>query len=462
MGAAAAVSIKSRTSSLSGLAGACGYTVFLVAGPWILIVFAIAGLSYGACPTDECASLDVFRSVVIYNFLFSLMLAGPICLPLVRLVSDDIFSGNNSSILGAYTLGLMMVSLLCCALVGPFYALLTEMTGPVKIAAIQNVLLMSATWLAAPFLGVLLDHRSVSIAFLLGAGLMLAVAQVLPGKDPAALLNDFSIGMVAINACMLRRLSQASSAPIRIERRMIGAYRRYWQLALFSLIYFLGIWVDNVIMWFGSPIGVSRVAGILATMPDYDSMMFWAQLATIPLLALFTLGVETRLYEMNRQFQLSLARHASRREIESRITALSRFVIRSIVLLFVASIVIVIMVMLASFWGMDRVGLSGRQMAMLRAGLFGVACHTTAMFCCVFMMFFDMRRAALIVMLTFFVANAVLTLAFLPLGFAYFGYGNLLAGALALMLGFLLLVKELPWLCYHTFVTNNVSLQRSS
>jgi hypothetical protein len=57
MGAAAAVSIKSRTSSLSGLAGACGYTVFLVAGPWILIVFAIAGLSYGACPTDECASL---------------------------------------------------------------------------------------------------------------------------------------------------------------------------------------------------------------------------------------------------------------------------------------------------------------------------------------------------------------------------------------------------------------------
>ena len=54
--------------------------------------------------------------------------------------------------------------------------------------------------------------------------------------------------------------------------------------------------------------------------------------------------------------------------------------------------------------------------------------------------------------------NAILTLALLPLGFAYYGYGQMLAAALTFFTAFGILVRELPWLHYHAFVTNNRSV----
>ena len=69
-----------------------------------------------------------------------------------------------------------------------------------------------------------------------------------------------------------------------------------------------------------------------------------------------------------------------------------------------------------------------------------------------------MRRPALLLVGGYMVLNGVLTAALLSLGPDLYGYGNMIAAAVSLLVGFGLLLKELPWLHYHAFVTNNASL----
>jgi uncharacterized membrane protein len=97
-------------------------------------------------------------------------------------------------------------------------------------------------------------------------------------------------------------------------------------------------------------------------------------------------------------------------------------------------------------------------MSILRVALCAMVFHTCSMFCFVFFLYFDLRRQALLIVSTYAIFNTGLTAIFLLAGQAYYGYGTMLAAAATFMLAFSMLVRELPWLHYHAFITNNTSL----
>ena len=45
-----------------------------------------------------------------------------------------------------------------------------------------------------------------------------------------------------------------------------------------------------------------------------------------------------------------------------------------------------------------------------------------------------------------------------PFGQVFYGYGSMIAAAATFLLAFGVLLRELPWLHYHAFITNNSSL----
>ena len=231
-----------------------------------------------------------------------------------------------------------------------------------------------------------------------------------------------------------------------------------WELPLAGLAYALGIWADKVIMWYGAPSGGLTVAGVLRTMPSYDTAMFWAQLASIPVIAVAFVHVETRFSRLFRRFYGRLDHQASLRELSLAMEKLRTFVISSIISLFVALAIVATMTMLLSFVFMTELGLRPTYMSILRVSLWAMVFHTSSMFCFFFLLYFDLRRPALLIVSTFFALNTILTLAFLPLGQTFYGYGNMIAAATTFLLAFTILLRELPWLHYHAFITNNTSL----
>ena len=81
-----------RQRALSGVVLAYLCAALIVAGPWIFTMLGIAGLSAVGC-TLPCAQLPLFRTVVIYNSMFSLVLTSPLAFFLGRHVVEQNATG---------------------------------------------------------------------------------------------------------------------------------------------------------------------------------------------------------------------------------------------------------------------------------------------------------------------------------------------------------------------------------
>jgi uncharacterized membrane protein len=169
--------------------------------------------------------------------------------------------------------------------------------------------------------------------------------------------------------------------------------------------------------------------------------------------------VDTRLSALFRRFYGRFDQQASLRELNSALRDLRNCVIASTTILFVALAIMAVMTTLLSFVFMAQFGLRPSYMSILRVALWAMAFHASCMFCFVFLLYFDLRRPALLIVVCYAVLNTLFTLLTLRLGQAYYGYGSLAAAVATFMLAFTVLLRELPWLHYHAFITNNTSLQ---
>ena len=119
----------------------------------------------------------------------------------------------------------------------------------------------------------------------------------------------------------------------------------------------------------------------------------------------------------------------------------------------------VVAILSASLW-FEKLGISFNQIGIYRLGVIGAVFHTLVLFELIVFSYFDLRKTVLGINLLFLVANIVLTLVTIHLGFPYYGYGYLAATALTFLVGLVVLVDRLSWLDYVAFVANNPSVKR--
>lgn len=443
--------------ALSGIVAAYLYAALLVAGPWIFTILAVAGLSGTGCSTD-CGQLPLFRSIVIYNSLFSLVVTSPLAFLTGRYIADQLHGGQARSVFFAFIVSLCVFCLATLVIAAPFYLFATGLGASLRFAGLQNAFLIGVSWLLIPFLGVIRAQRAVLVAFGANAMLMLSVGPLLSDPSATTLLIAFNTGFAITDAVMFGTLIRRFGTHLVLDAALLKFIGRKWELPLAGLLYALGLWVDKVVMWFGAPSGTLAFGRAIRTMPSYDTAMFWAQLAAIPVIAVAFVHVETEFSRLFRRFHGRLGAQASLRELTAEMRKLRACVISNIAMLFVALVIMATMTILVSFVFMNDLGLRPEYMSILRVAAWAMALHTSAMFCFVFLLYFDLRRQALLIVAVYAVLNPVLTAVFLVAGRAFYGYGSMSAATITFLLAFLILLRELPWLHYHAFITNNTSL----
>jgi len=446
-----------RRGTLAGVFGAYSYAALIVAGPWIFTVLGLSYLSATACD-GSCSDLTIFRSVVIYNSMYSLIITSPLAFFAGRYASRQLHSGCDRHVFFVLVLSLLIFLLVTFLLAVPFYTLATGLETFEQVASIQNLLLIGCAWLLIPFLGVIRAHNEIILAF--GAG---SLAVFLLGHLPAdttatSLLLSFNGGFAVTDLILLAPIVRRFGSEIVVDRQLKDELYKVWELPAAGFAYALGLWIDKIIMWHLAPSDNLAVAGALQTMPSYDTAMFWSQLSSIPVMAVFLVHVETRFSARLSEFHTRMQQRASLGELKGLVRNAARHALSGVVGLFAAFAIIAAMMVLTSLALMSELGLRPAYMSILRVALCAMAFYSSAILCFNFLLLLDLRRPALLIVFTFLVLNATLTVAFLPLGPAFYGYGNMFASAASLLVGFGLLFKELPWLNYHAFITNNASL----
>jgi polysaccharide biosynthesis protein PelG len=451
------IEAMTRRGTLSGVLGAYSYAALLVAGPWIFTVLSFFCISAVTCD-GSCIDLTIFRSIVIYNSMYALIVTSPLAFLSGRYVSEQLHSGCDDGVSYALVLTLVSFGLVTFGTVVPFYTYATTLDAVEKVASIQNTIMIGCSWLLIPFLGALRAYNAVLVAFGAGAVSMIVLASVIRDPQVASLLLAVNVSFAITNLILLATLVRRFGTRVVVDPDLTKKLGANWELLAAGAAYALGLWIDKIIMWRSASSGGLLVAGALQTMPSYDTAMFWAQLSSIPVIAVFFVHIETRFSTLVHTYHARMQKGASLRELGEIVRKIGNHVLSSMFGLFAALTVVAGITITVSLAFMTELGLRPEYMGILRASLCAMAFYTAAMFCFTLLLHLDLRRAALQIVVTFLVLNGVLTVALLPFGPDFYGYGNMTAAAVSLLVGFRLVVRELPWLHYHAFITNNPSL----
>jgi uncharacterized membrane protein len=447
-----------RRDDLLGVLQGYTHCAIITSGPWLFTILALAGVTLLGHDLAAPAAMEQFRIVIIYNFCFSVVLTGPLCLVATRYLADAIYSRQVEVAPGMLLAALGIAWAMGLAVAGPFYLLASGLPLAVAAGAVAGFLLVSGIWVVSIFLSALKDYGMVTTAFGVGMAAGFAGALMLgAGAGAAGMVWGFGLGLAVILFVLIARVFAEYPYPVTRIFAFLTYFRRYWDLALMGLAANLAGWADKWVMW-AAP-GHEVVGGVMWVNTAYDSAMFASYLTIVPALTLFTMNIETRFFERYQTFYADIQKHATWAQIarnhRSIIEALSDSA-RNLVIL-QGSVCAVTLFMAPQI--VSSLGMQYSQIGMFRYGALGAFFQAMLLFCTVVLSYFDLRRRNLAVHGVYFTANAGLTWLFSGWGFAWYGYGYFLASMLGFVFAWLLVADALRRLPYIAFVANNPSVR---
>lgn len=447
-----------QQDNLTSLVRACAHSAFASSGPWLFTVLALATISfYGAGVANE-KTLFLFRTILIYNFSFTLVLSAPIFMVATRYLADCLHARDISRVPGLLV-GSMSFLLPISALAAIIlYWKLVDVPLPMGVASVINFILLCAVWLLGIFVSALRRYALITRAFLLGMGLSaLAACFAAENYGVTGMLLGFSAGLALIVALLLAAALSEYGVKVVTPFAFLGYFSKYWEIALSGLVYNLAIWVDKWIMWFAPE--AEKLSSGFRVYPNYDSSMFMAFLTTIPAMALFLFSAETNFFEKYAQLFRDIREKATFGKISAGHQALLGGVLGSMRYFLLLQGGVALLGVLIAAEIISSLHGDYLQVGMLRYGILGALFHVFTLFLLVLLSYFDSRRLSLGIQLMFLSMNVVFTLVSLKLGFPYYGYGYFLSAFIVFLVTTGLTVRCLIQLPYHSFIAANPSVR---
>jgi uncharacterized membrane protein len=325
-------------------------------------------------------------------------------------------------------------------------ALMAILRVPTALGVAGTILtvVVGTQWLLLSVGGGLSSPAVVLRAFCLGAPLSILAALVASrglGLGALGYLYGYAVGQLLTLALLLHSVAAALPPEVDEGARLAPAFREYWLLALSSLVYYLSIWTDKIILWALR----GRDAAEL-----YSGLSAIAWFSVIPAFGWIYVHIETTFYRRFKTFygQLEAGAPIARlREGAAQVAAESERILRGAAQIQLAGTLFVI---LAASPIVRLAGMPPSSLWPFRLVATGAAIQVLALLEILLLYYFDLRREALTVSLVLLGGEALFMTLAQALGYSpTIGFPVACAGAAAT--GFFLVRSRLRTLLHDTF-----------
>ncbi len=445
--------------NLLGIFRAYTHATMASSGPWLFAVIALGGITLLFTSALGIETLINFRIVVVYNFGFSLMLAAPVYMVITRYLADCIHRKDVTHTPTVLILSLLLLSALMLPFAVFYYGFYVKLSLAMRLSAMINLFLITPIWLLGVYMTALKDYKSVTRSFGIGMAIAIVLGQLL--KDDygsVGILTGFNIGLTYIAFALIGKILAEYPYKLVKGTKMRLYFHKYWELALGGLFYNAAIWIDKWLMWMYAPEAVTLPSG-MTYFPDYDSGMFLSYLTIVPAMAIFIFSIETNFFQRYQRFYYDILEHKPLHTIRENHKKLISTVLNSSrnFLVIQGTITLVSILAAASLFELLRVNYL--QIGIFRLGTLGAFFHVLMLFELIILSYFDCRRVTMWIQGIYLLANALLTMVTIDLGFTYYGYGYFLSSLLAFAITSVVLFDHIQKLPYHAFITSNNSLK---
>lgn len=448
--------------SLASKSVAAGHAILVSSGPWVVIMAGIAVFSALATPFLGDQQTRTFNVLVIYGFALSLLTTAPIALEATLRVSRIIYRREFEKVQSIYIGALAVAAAVSLILGGVVYFFIIRLDPALAVAALVCLLQVTLLWVAMAFVAAVRQYPVVTLAFAVGlsAALVLGTAAAAFGHDSAGALLGFSTGLsiafCILNFLILRNFPGPLPPLTAIFSRIRHARLYSMTFILAGISSALAVWIDKLIVW-QSDEAVSLGTGLFYA-PRYDTAIFFAYLAIVPVMSLVVVWLESGFFDAYRHYRDIVHSGGTLRQIEDQRRTLMKETIDAVSSAFRVQLTVSVCLALASPWLASVAGFPFDALPVLRLALIGAAFHLLFQTSCGVILFVQYGRAYLWLQVSFLILNGTLT-ALMLINPDFLGLGYLFAAMFSGVLAYAAMLRMLKDLNRLTFVVSNPSIK---
>lgn len=435
---------------------AYGYAALISSGPWVLSILSLALLGIVCRGMASQLQMERLFVAVTYVYASSLILIGPVQMVLTRYAADQYFGRRKAKIFPA-----VLTTLACTSASSAIIGLIVFVgfvPAPLlfQLSSACLFVLVTSAWVVMLALTASKNYQGVLVSFMSGYTISFLAAWALTlWRGPSAAM----LGMVAGHFILLLLLLRTTFKEIGVGEvknlEIFGYFRKYRDLAFCGLFYNLGIWIDKILFWFISP-DRKQVAGILYASPDYDQVVYLSFLTIVPGMAVFLLTLETGFATHYEQFIQRVLGKATFKQIteakEGMVTALREGFMQLIKVQGGATLLLIIFAdRLLSVVGLGSV--QGISFQTTTLGVFLLVLFLSQM---TIFFYLGKLRDAMICCLIFALVNGTVTAWSISSGERWYGFGFLIASAIAATIAAIRVNRHMQFLEYDTFTSQSI------
>jgi len=448
-----------KEKSLSNKVKAYVFSAIVASGPWIAAVITVNIILFlSRVYLDSTAAQSLFLGTIVYTFVFSQILTAPWQMIITRFYSDRLFAKDYAAIKPAFS-GLNRIIFFVSFVIVVLFYFNKPLPLYYKIFAGYMFILLSLIWILMVSLSSIKDYTSIAMAYIVGGIVSIALTVYFlnqPISFPeftfqSNILLSYIIGLSITYVMLMYSFLKVFHYGHDYNYDFIKYLSLFPSLFFTGLFYTLGLWVDDIIMWL-SVIGVD-VIDTYKYAPVYDNAVFLAYLTIIPSAIMFLVIIETSLYDRYKKYYNFVNGEGSLEEIEVARKELQNIIRVKLFHSFQVQSLITITIVLFSKEIFKLLNLSILIRDIFRIAAFGALFNIFILHIILILLYFEFRKSALSIAVTFFLTNALFTSFFSTFGLEYFGYGFTLSSFISLILALGVISHMFRDLTERTFLT---------
>ncbi|WP_294300877.1 exopolysaccharide Pel transporter PelG [uncultured Sphingomonas sp.] len=442
-----------RDGGIGGIVGAALHGTAISAGPWLVTAASVVVLAQWSRFGMTVADAALVRSILIYAFSLTAVIAAPIGILTTRLASDALFAGESARIPGIVGPALMLGGTIAAVVAAVLFGWVAPLPFDTALLTTLLFAILTQIWITAPLITAAQRYGMVLTAYLAGIAVIAAAIALLPGPDASQVLGAIVAGLAVTLVMLAIVLVRRFPAPARLPSQSLISRRQGMLVALAGLLSVMAIWIDKWMLWFG-PQSVQTIA-TLRLNPINDFGSFLGLLTLVPGLTLMLIVTETR---FDRAFSDLMARCTG----TSRLGRIEEARADVIATMFDGLRVLLIsqLIVAASAWVLavpliDLIGADIRVIFAFRQTALGAVFHLIAIASTVVLAYFNLFGRIVAVWGAFTLTSAIATVWLWQVGVGAFGWGYLAGAVMAAAIGVAMVANATVNLIFMLFVGNN-------
>ncbi len=442
-------SIFQKNSIAADLVGFT-YSTAVTVAPMFVVILSILLMGWVlGFNTVGYLNRELFSCTVLYTFIFSLLTVSPFNAVLSRYMSDVIYEERYQDILPCYYLGLLMNLTLSC-LVGIPFCLWEHFVGGVKVfyvfTGFCGYISLAMAIYSMIYLSICKDYEKISVFYTIGMVVAFIFSLILRylfhWSITESMLFALMTGIFLIAVLEFSFIKRYFRRNSNQYKKVLGYFKRYWQLIVTNFLYISGMYVHNFVFW-NTDMKMVVVNSFVCNQP-YDMASCLAMFTNISATIIFIAHIEMHFHEKYKAYSESVI-GAKKADIDNDKRRMFRQMGSSLRNLARIQFIITVVVYLMCIVFLPRFGFSGLVMSIypcLAAGYFILFLMYSAI---LFLYYFNDMAGMVWTTLGFFLITLVVSIFAVRLDEIWYGIGVVLGS----FTGWTVAYMRLRWIERH-------------